>query len=38
MLVKRCIEFYKQKNRRGERFGEILEKYPSFIEEIKKKV
>jgi anaerobic sulfite reductase subunit C len=37
-IVQHCIAFYKQKNRRGERFGEILEKYPSFIEEIKKMI
>jgi anaerobic sulfite reductase subunit C len=37
-ILKHCIGFYKQKNRRGERFGEILEKYPSFIEEIMKNV
>jgi anaerobic sulfite reductase subunit C len=35
-ILKQCIAFYKQKNRRGERFGEILEKHPSFIEEIQK--
>ncbi len=32
--VKHCIHFYKQKNRLGERFGEILEKNPFFVEEI----
>jgi anaerobic sulfite reductase subunit C len=37
-ILKQCIAFYKQKNRRGERFGEILEKHPLFIEEIKKTV
>jgi anaerobic sulfite reductase subunit C len=36
VIIQRCISFYKQKNRKGERFGEILEKYPSFIEEIMK--
>jgi dissimilatory sulfite reductase (desulfoviridin) alpha/beta subunit len=36
-VIQHCVSFYKQKNRKGERFGEILEKYPSFIEEIKKK-
>jgi anaerobic sulfite reductase subunit C len=36
VIIQRCISFYKQKNRKGERFGEFLEKYPSFIEEIMK--
>jgi anaerobic sulfite reductase subunit C len=37
-IIQRCVSFFKQKNRHGERFGEILEKHPSFIEEIKKKI
>ncbi|MCU0600365.1 MAG: 4Fe-4S dicluster domain-containing protein [Desulfobacterales bacterium] len=35
-IIRRCIDFYKQKNRKGERFGEILEKHPFFLEEIMK--
>jgi anaerobic sulfite reductase subunit C len=37
-ILKQCIAFYKQKNRCGERFGEIIEKHPLFIEEIKKMI